>query len=203
MSCTKDEFTNQKERENVDFEERSNTNKVLVDFLELRDDHYFLNITKSEAKGLGISEESYLKTLKEIGNVNISLDSLRKEGLVVELTDPKKAVKSTYPETEFITRTTGTLTTDNNFSAIGSIWVAQGIKSFEFHCRHNSNVVAYYTCKVAPYNGQWEAMVQTGVYGTTTTIFVPYRFFSQSASIYFSTTDQKGGTAHYNGSFMD
>lgn len=202
-SCTKNEFNNQKEDKKVDLEERSNTNEVLVNFLELIDDHYVLSITKNEAKKLGISEESYLKTLKEIENTNISLDSLRNKGIEVELTDPKKAVKARV-ETKYITGTMGTLTTNDRYAVTSSISVAQGIKSFEFYCTHNSKeILVYYICKVAPGGGMWETRSQSGIYGTETLVFVPYRIFSQNALISFSTNDLRGGRAHYFGSLIE
>lgn len=72
----------------VALQERRQTNEKVIPFIELNGGHYIVNLTSEKALELGISQKEYDRVIKEILEVNHAVDSLRAEGIDVDMYDP-------------------------------------------------------------------------------------------------------------------
>lgn len=177
-------------------------NLILVNYLELTDETYVLNISAEEAEQLGVPFELYENALSEIATTNEFVKKTKKDPSVeIELTDPQKALKSRNADNFPVpyAAPSGTLTTNGQEEVMsGYIWAPSGTKGIQFLCRANAAITPIYNCKTYS-SGSWQTKSAVGAIGTNTTIKVPLYVSNDNIRVAFSTSDSNGGTATYEG----
>ncbi|MDR1203395.1 MAG: hypothetical protein LBL58_17440 [Tannerellaceae bacterium] len=91
LSCSQDnDVSNNVEPK---YTTRLDANLILVNYLELIEDKYVLNISLQEAKEIGISTEMYINTQNEIQETNEIIKRTKSANQEIQLTDPQEALK--------------------------------------------------------------------------------------------------------------
>lgn len=97
-SCSKDEsfdFISPQSRSIVQCKTIVEANKILVDYLELDNEQYVLNISAEDVEELGISLDLYEKVQEELQTTNTLIQTLKNDpNTILELTDPKSIQKT-------------------------------------------------------------------------------------------------------------
>lgn len=181
---------------------RAEANLILVNYLELVNGKYVLNISKDKAEELGVPISLYEGALSEIAITNEFVEKIKKDPTrEIELTDPQKALKEhsvlvqlTKPSVLIgDLATTGQQETMSRF-----IWAPYGTRLVRFLCRANAAILPMFRCRTYS-SGGWISKSAVGLIGKNTVIQVPLYVSNDYVRVAFSVTDSKGGMTTYRG----
>lgn len=189
----------------VALQEMKQTNEKVVPFIELDREHYhyIVNLTSEKALELGISQKEYDRVIKEILEVNHAIDSLRAEGIDVDMYDPATDDDQEKDNPSMMSRAftdpVGWLTA-YSYDEVQSqlLFYPTGMRGIEFRCRSNVALSPLFSCKLR-YGGQWIVRTGTTLNSRTKTIQVPSPTSNEYGIIAFRTSDVNGGEAFFCG----
>lgn len=164
-------------------------NEIIVNFVELNDDLYSLNIAPEKAIELGISEEDLERIKADLKTTNDIITEAKKDpNGELSLFDPKNSLALAGPSGPI-----GTLSS-NSQEQVGTTFFAPSNTSFvRFNCRTAAAPLTVYQCQTRALGG-WITKTATGGFITTTVIDVKIDASNYNVNVTFKTSDSNGGS---------
>ncbi|WP_164110501.1 MULTISPECIES: hypothetical protein [Sphingobacterium] len=162
--------------------------------LRLENNRYSIDLTKEQAKGLGIPLNQYQFIINELKTTNELIAIAEKEpNNEIELFDPK-----TLTAEMFQTLPSGVITTSDQSEGTNGFFAPHAMGKVRFRCRTNAALTPIYVCRTYS-SGAWQSKTATGSLLTVTEVIVNLYVSNDNVAVGFRTSDSNGGSAAWQG----
>lgn len=181
---------------------------ILSNYVSIKDSLYSLDISKEEAKKIGIDADLYISILEDLNNSNRAIKEARLQGQKISLPNVKEEYKE-YRQSLQVQQahTRSGNNGRNQYGAISTNGTEEGMDAFmptidktavKFTCRTNAAIAPVYTCKTFVFNN-WNSEIKAGTLFKNTDITVKLAASGSglTANLYFATTDSNGGSCSW------
>lgn len=181
---------------------------ILSNYVSIKDSLYSLDISKDDAKKIGIDEDLYMAILQDLISSNKAIINARKNGEKIILPDIKKEFEKykksnktsqleNFPTTR-ATKQSGSISTTGTEEGKASFQPTYDKTAVTFTCRTNAAITPVYTCKTYAF-GVWKVRTKVGTLFTNSVVNVELAASGSSiwASVCFATTDSNGGSCNW------
>lgn len=174
------------------------TTATLISYIELKDNQYFLHLTKDQAIIAGIPEKEYTAISLDIEKTNkMILDNMQEDpDGIINLTDPQNL--SSVPQLEALlvgAMHGGTINTDGQEEGKSDIFDAPiEANRVQFNCYTNARPIAGFTCRTYA-AGEIRLGTTSSIAGIAPPVDVILAYSNVPCQASFQTTDNNGGKA--------
>ena len=184
---------------------------ALKNYAFYKDSVFYLNISKEDAKKLGVDEDLYEEIIEGIKDTNKQIKECNAKGekVIIDTTEVKDteiekkqdSSSSSIKTSKYqgINRRRGTIITYNSREGEDAAKTSYHDRYVEFMCRSHYAISPAFICKTYIFGG-WHIEKRFGVLWQNRRIKVKLAACGSNyyARIFFSTTDSGGGTAQWS-----